>query len=58
MSRRNAKHFERQGETTLSPQPPNQDCMDAVLLWKQYYEDGEKTGMNGEGAAADRAPPL
>jgi hypothetical protein len=34
MSRRNAKHFERQGEITLSPQPPNQNCMDAVLIGK------------------------
>jgi hypothetical protein len=31
-SRRSAKHFERQGETALAPQPPNQNCMDAVLI--------------------------
>jgi hypothetical protein len=34
MTRRNAKQIERQGETTLSPQPPNQNCMEAVLIWK------------------------
>jgi hypothetical protein len=34
MSRRNAKHFERRGETALSPQPPNKNCMDAVFIWK------------------------
>jgi hypothetical protein len=32
MSRQNLKHFERQGETALSPQPPNQNRMDAVLI--------------------------
>jgi hypothetical protein len=32
MSRRHAKHFERQGETAFSPQPPNQNRMDAVLI--------------------------
>jgi hypothetical protein len=34
MSRQNAQHFGRQGETTLSPQPILQNCMDAVLKWK------------------------
>jgi hypothetical protein len=34
MSRRNAFAFRRQGEITFSPQPTNQNCMDAVLIWK------------------------
>jgi hypothetical protein len=34
MSRRNAKHFVRQGGTAFPPQPTTQNCMDAVLRWK------------------------
>jgi hypothetical protein len=33
-SRRNAEHFEKQGATALVPPPTNQNCMDAVLIWK------------------------
>jgi hypothetical protein len=31
MPYRNAKHFARQGATALAPQPPLQNCKDAVL---------------------------
>jgi hypothetical protein len=36
---RKAKHFERQGETALSPQPPKHDCLDAFVLWKSNEEE-------------------
>jgi hypothetical protein len=31
MSRRNAQHFEKQGETALSPQPTTSKLQEAIL---------------------------